>query len=792
MPWQPAKNFWPNWSWTIRRAKWQSWLNLSPRATKRQASGRPLGGGLVLVEIAHGGTVNYATAHTHARILERVVLDNQGGEPRPVLVTAVVMSGNLAVSAVAERRMELPPGKTTLHDLDVVLDPAAFALIDSRRPGKLVVRVAENGKLLAETSGEVDLLPASHWPGAGNQASAELLAAFVQPQHPRLAELLSEAGDLFRMRTGGENSDFRLGGAERVDQSVEAVFEVLCTRGIRLGNPPANWDLTDIGGQYIRGAEEVLAERFGTALDTTLLMAALLERVGINSVIWLARGHAFLAYWRIPDGGLPSSSLDAEGARALVNLVGADHLRIVETTAITIDRRMSLAEASAATKRAFAQGPVAEGAVGEGQLTYAVDIRQARRNGINPLPARGLTEAGKPTVVEYRAAQSDTLERFFKEKSERRQQAPAATGKAAPPRITAWKNGLLDLSLRNRLLNFTDRSRLPLAVPDSVVDGLEDLVNNGKAIELLPADEIGALDKERYKTGPSLPVERRIELLLSRGKAYTRLDSVPYLSKMRRMAGAAKRIIDENGANNLYLALGSLNWSMDGRALRSPLFLIPVHLKPAGRGKHFRLEMDETGSSTPNYCLSEKLHEQFGLRIPGFEDPVRDESGIDIEAALGALRDALVRADLPFHVEGSADLAILQFAKFRMWKDLDDNWETFMAAPLVRHLVESPTTEFVDPAGVESAEPGVDLDRLAADCPVPADASQLEAVAAARAGPHLRARGPAGHGQVPDDHQPAGTRHGHGATGAFRRGKTCRARGGEQAPQRGGPGRICP
>ncbi|MFF5792422.1 DUF4011 domain-containing protein [Paeniglutamicibacter sp. NPDC012692] len=711
------------------------------------ASGRVLSGRSILVDIAHSGKITYASAHTHARIIERVVLDNHGEEALQVLVTAVVMSGNLAVSAVAERRMELPTGKTTLHDLDVALDPAAFALIDSRRPGKLIVRVAENAKLLAEKSADVDLLPASHWPGAGSQATAELLAAFVQPQHPRLAELLSEAGDLFSMRAGGENADVRLGGAERVDQSVEALFEVLCTRGIRLGNPPANWDLAETGGQYIRGAEEVLTERFGTALDTTLLMAALLERVGINSVIWLAGGHAFLAYWRIPDGGLPSSSLDAEGARALVNLVGADHLRIVETTAITIDRRMSIVEASAATKREFAQSPVDEGPDATGKLAYAIDIRQARRSGINPLPARGFTETGKPTVVEYRAAQSDTLERFFREKSERRQQAPAATGQTAPPRITAWKNGLLDLSLRNRLLNFTDRSRLTLAVPDSVVDGLEDLVNNGRTIELLPADEIGALDKERYKTGPLLPVERRIELLLSRGKAYTRLDSATYLSKLRRMAGAAKRIIDENGANNLYLALGSLNWSMDGRALRSPLFLVPVHLRPAGRGKHFRIEMDETGTSTPNYCLSEKLHEQFGLRIPGFEDPVRDESGIDIEVALGALRDALLAADLPFHVEGSADLAILQFAKFRMWKDLDDNWETFMSSPLVRHLVESPTNEFTDPAGPNSAEEAVDLDRLAADCPVPADASQLEAVAAARAGRTFVLEGPPGTGK---------------------------------------------
>lgn len=697
--------------------------------------------GPISIDIAHGKSVTYATAHTHTRILERVVLENRAGQTRSVLVTAVVMSGNLQVSAVADRRLELPSGVSTLHDLDVVLDPAAFALIDSRRPGTLVVRVAEHGKLVAEQSGSIELLPASHWPGAGTQANAELLAAFVQPQHPVLTALLSEAGDIFRARTGTSNPDSGLGGSERVDASVESIFEVLGTRGIRFGSPPANWDLADLGGQYLRGPQEVLTERVGSSLETTLLFSALLEAVGINSVIWLATDHAFLAYWRTPDGALPSSSIDAEGAGALANLVAAGHLRIVESTAITTDRRSSLAESCAATMRDHARGAAAAE-----HLVFAIDIRASRRSGITPLPARGLSDSGRPVVIEYKAAAPDTLARFFKEKSERQRSAPVSAGKPAPPRITAWKNGLLDLSLRNRLLNFTERARFPLAVPESVVDGFEDLVNNGRAIELLPADEISALDARHYTAGPSLPIERRIELLLNRGKVYTRLEADRYLTRLRRMAGDAKRIVEENGANNLYLAVGSLNWSMDGRALRSPLFLVPVRLLPSGRGKHYRIEIDDTGTSTPNYCLSEKLHEQFGLRIPGFEDPVRDESGIDLAAALTALREALAAAELPFHVEGTVDLAILQFAKFRMWRDLDENWETFMSAPLVRHLVQSPTSEFIDPAGTE-AEPVVDLDRLAAQLPVPADASQLEAVAAARDGRTFVLEGPPGTGK---------------------------------------------
>ncbi|EMR00488.1 DUF4011 domain-containing protein [Paeniglutamicibacter gangotriensis] len=718
----------------------QALLNAAAAGDPATAWGHTPVGDHLLIDIAHSKSVNYVTAHSHARILEQVVLDNRAGHARSVLVTAVVMSGNLPVSAVADRRLELPPGVSTVENLDVVLDPAAFSLIDSTRQGQLIVRIAEHSTLVAEASESIELLPANHWPGAATQVNAELLASFVQPQHPALTQLLSEASDLFRTRTG--NLEARIGSTERADTSVQCIFDALGTRGISRAASPVGRELTDPGGEYLRDAQEILSARVASSVESTLLFSGLLEAVGINSVILLARGHAFLAYWRTPDGSLPSVSLDSEGAGALTNLVAAGQLRIVETTAITAEAGALNAESSATTRKEFAQGPEAEGL-----LVFAIDIKAARRSGITPLPAKGVSAAGKPIVVRYQAAATDTLERFFKEKAERQQTVPSSQGKPAPARIAAWKNGLLDLSLRNRLLNFTERSRFELAVPESVVDGFEDLVNNSKAIELLPADEIGALDKERYKAGPLLPVERRVELLFSRSRVYTGLEADRYLTRLRRMASEAKRIIDDNGANNLYLALGSLNWSMDGKALRSPLFLVPVHLKPAGRGKHYRIEIDDTGSSTPNYCLAEKLHEQFGLRIPGFEDPEQDGSGIDLAAALDALRNALVQAELPFHIEGTVDLAILQFAKFRMWKDLDENWETFMAAPLVRHLVETPTSEFTDPAGTAARKPSVDLDQLAARLPVPADSSQLEAVAAAQSGRTFVLEGPPGTGK---------------------------------------------
>ena len=131
----------------------------------RNGGGEPLSGivgsvGPILVAIAHSQAVNYASAHTHSRILERVVLEIRGEKTRSILVTAGVTSGNLAVSALAFGPPGAPSGGVnTPSDLEVVLDPAAFSTIDSRRPGTLTVRVAEHGRQETTKNPCVRLMP---------------------------------------------------------------------------------------------------------------------------------------------------------------------------------------------------------------------------------------------------------------------------------------------------------------------------------------------------------------------------------------------------------------------------------------------------------------------------------------------------------------------------------------------------------------------------------------------------------------------------------------------------------
>ena len=436
------------------------------------------------------------------------------------------------------------------------------------------------------------------------------------------------------------------------------------------------------------------------------------------------------------------ATVDVSG---LKNLIDVDALRILETT------RVAGGASSAPLDHADHRRAVITHLSGDmSQVNGVVDVYACRRSRILPLPATHHRADGVVEVVEYRP-ETHSGQHFVAGSAPAADQAGVdARGRAIPPRVQRWKNSLLDLSLRNKLINFTETGTVALAVPDGALPHVEDMLNAGKPIALLPSDGHDHIQRARgVQFGAHLPQDQLHEFL-DKGQMFTPVSSDSYLTRFRGLAYKAKTIVEETGANNLYLALGSLNWSVapkqggPRRAVKSPLILVPVTLVAGRRGGHYQLVLDEAGASTPNFCLIEKLRQEEKLSIPGLENPVEDEHGIDLAATFDAVRKALAENGLGFHVDETADLAILQFAKFRLWKDLDDSWEQLATAPLVRHMIETPGTDYLDPAA--DAELG-DLDELDAACPIPADGSQLEAIAAAVAGRTFVLEGPPGTGK---------------------------------------------
>ncbi|MDK3256547.1 DUF4011 domain-containing protein [Blastococcus capsensis] len=679
----------------------------------------------VSIELTATPVLSYALAHNRLPVVSRLALTAD----RPLRGATVRLSVRDAEGSIAqpvELLADIDAGRTTvLTGIGLVMDPAAMLHVEEQRPGVVDVEVELDAELLGEATTPVQVLAANQWLATPLPLALEMLAAHVLPNHPAVTGLVAEAAELLEQRTGSGAMVGYAATAERVDEVVHALADALRRRGVRHSEPPASW--SDLG-QQVRSPGDVLTWRVGTPLDTVVLLAAACEQAGIRPLLWLAEGHSFLGYWREERSSESAATTDAA---PLVNLVDLGLIGLVETTLLT-----GSASADEDLHRAAYDGWL----TGELDRVLGVtDVHRARRDGILPLPARARTPEGLLQVVEYRPAEHS---------------APAfPTGTTpqqpgsrpeAPPRVQQWKNALLDLSLRNRLINYTERAGLPLTVPGTALPILDNFIHDGTPVTLLPADQLAAVQKERGLTGAAeLPAEQLTELLVERREVHAEVTSGGYLPRLRNLAYRAKTVQEETGANNLYLALGSLVWELDGRPLRSPLLLVPVVLAPVGRTGSYRLSLDESGSSTPNYCLLEKLRQVHGLVVPTLTEAA--ETTLELDRALEAMRVALVGHGLPYRVEATADLAILQFAKYRLWKDLDEHWADLTQNPLVHHLVHEPNEPFLDPARDSAAH--VDLDDLAARLPAAADASQLRAVAEASAGRTFVLEGPPGTGK---------------------------------------------
>ncbi|MCZ2860041.1 DUF4011 domain-containing protein [Blastococcus sp. VKM Ac-2987] len=687
----------------------------------------------VSIDLTSTPVLSYALAHNRLPVVSRLAL-TADRTLRGVTVRLSVRDAEGPIAHAVELLADVDAGRTTvLTGIGLVMDPAAMLHVEEQRPGVVDVEVELDGELLGETTAPVQVLAANQWLATPLPLALEMLAAHVMPNHPAVTGLVAEAAELLEQRTGSGAMVGYAATAERVDEVVQALAEALRRRGIRYSEPPASW--ADLG-QQVRSPGDVLTWRVATPLDTAVVLAAALEQAGIRPLLWLADGtggrpagaHAFLGYWREERSSESAATTDAA---PLVNLVDLGLIGLVETTLLTGAGRPD---------EDLHRPAYAEWLTGElERLLGVTDVHRARRDGILPLPARARTPEGLLQVVEYRPAEHS---------------APAfPAGPApvhlpsrpeAPPRVQQWKNALLDLSLRNRLINYSERSGLPLTVPDTALPILDNFVHDGTPLTLLPGDQLAAVQQERGLTSArELPAEQLTELLVERREVHADVTSGGYLPRLRNIAYRAKTVQEETGANNLYLAMGSLVWELDGRPLRSPLLLVPVVLTPVGRTGSYRLALDESGASTPNYCLLEKLRQLHGLVIPALSDTA--ESTPELERALEAVRVGLVGHGLPYRVEATADLAILQFAKYRLWKDLDEHWGDFTGNPLVHHLVHEPTEPFVDPARGSAAH--VDLDELAGELPVAADASQLRAIAEAGAGRTFVLEGPPGTGK---------------------------------------------
>ena len=220
-------------------------------------------------------------------------------------------------------------------------------------------------------------------------------------------------------------------------------------------------------------------------------------------------------------------------------------------------------------------------------------------------------------------------------------------------RIARWQRKLLDLSLRNKLLNFSEtKQSIPLVCPD--VPRLEDLLADGVKFSIISlADEnpVGDRDPDLHRQRHGEDIETTFaRAALDRKELCARLSGKDLTGRLTTLFRKAKSDMSEGGTNTLLLAVGFLRWKKsteDDRVYRAPLLMLPVKLTRRSATSSYKLSHHEDEVRF-NATLLQFLERDFGLKIPALAgDLPMDASGIDVPAVFESMR-AAVRQDSRF------------------------------------------------------------------------------------------------------------------------------------------------
>ena len=489
----------------------------------------------------------------------------------------------------------------------------------------------------------------------------------------------------------------------------------------------------------------VHTERIGACLDLTVLFASLLEQAGLRPLILFKQGHAFAGCWLKPEDFSAPVVDDVQAIRKRRQL---GEMLVFEVT---------LAAQTTPSRFSFACRQADEYLEDEPNFVCAVDIARARQSGIKPLvlddrpaePVVGASVAsGVDVGLDIPLGLDDTIDDIEEE---------AATPPNTPDaRVLRWKRKLLDLTLRNPLLNFrAERRAIRLLCHDPA--RLEDMVAAGEKIKILPLPDFGAgrdprdLALRNRREQEDL-LEQHVTQALARKELVAQHEKDDLNTRLTNLFRLAKAALEEGGANVLWLAIGMLSWKpqdargQQGKSYRAPLIMVPVELVRRSVVSTPVLRMRDEEARV-NDTLLQMLRQDFDLTISRLEGALpTDDSGLDVPAILTAARHAI--RDLEgWELRDEVMLSTWSFAKFLMYRDLDARAAELKHAPVVKHLIETPDDIFDDGIGIPAPDTLDAIEPVNLLVPLDADSSQLAAIAAAANGKTFVTRGPPGTGK---------------------------------------------
>ena len=680
--------------------------------------------------------INFPMQQNAVPILRQCILKNQTDVPIENIEISITSSPEFVIPW--HKHIDLLPKDEylSLGSVNLTFSAEYLFTLTEKLSGMLHVAVASGEELLAEITQPIDLLAYDQW--AGSAIMPEMLAAFVTPNHAYVTRILAAAGALLEKWDGDPSfTAYQSEDANRVRKQMAAIYGALQHENIMYIQATPSFEAM---GQRVRLCDSIATDKMANCLDLTLLYASCLEAAGLNSLLVLVEGHAFVGCW-LEDVCFPECVQDDASLLEKRIAEGIHEICLVECTAMTAGSTMNFESAERVAAKILATT----------RFDMTVDVKRARGSGIRPIPLRVTEPDGRLSYEKAALRQNKTdgitdapsqVEVFCK--------LPYSDS-IQTTKQQVWERKLLDLSLRNTLLNFrATKNAIQLLV--NHLSRLEDAISDGQEFQIMhvPQDLASNLRDSKIfevETGQDI-LDVMMDTEFSNHRLRTFYGEGELAGRIVHLYRQAKVGLEENGANTLFLALGFLRWyenDITEKARYAPLVMLPVDIvrKSALKGYVIRIRDEDPQM---NITLLELLRQDFGLTITGLDPLPMDDRGVDLKLIFNIIRQAVMDKSR-WDVEPLAFLGIFSFGQFIMWNDIRNRSEELRKNKVVASLM-SGKQEWRQERGFPKTEE-LDTRFSPADLAIPTstDSSQLTAICAASEGNTFVLHGPPGTGK---------------------------------------------
>lgn len=685
------------------------------------------------IEFSYLPVVNFAIQQNRVSVIRDFSMENQTEEVLKDLKIELTVDPEFTTMIPISIEAINPKEKIRVETPKLNLSANYFAQLTERISGDLSLKIYSKGELLFEEKYPINVLAYDQWGGIA--ILPEMLSAFVTPNHPATLPIIKRAATILEHWTDNPSLDeYQSRNPDRVQKQMAAIYTAIAEQEIIYSTVPASFE--DYG-QRIRLVDSVMTQKLGTCLDMALLYASCLEAIGIHPLIIVVNGHAFAGGWLVPETS-PDSIIEDVSLINKRKADGINDITLVETTCMNMGQNVDFDQAvKIANKR-----------ISQPDFILAVDIKRARFSGIKPIPQRILNgqhwevKEEVSSALDKSQATPQTINPY---------DLSGISSEIVLTKQLLWERKLLDLSLRNNLLNIRI-TKNTLQLISANLDLFEDALADGDEFRIMhkPTDWDNPLfDYGLYKSvSEADPITDLIKSELTQKRLRSYLTENELGKALTYLYRSSRTALEENGANTLYIALGLLKWyetKSSERPRYAPIMLIPVEIirKSAAKGYVIRSREEET---MMNITLLEMLRQNFNITISGLDPLPVDDSGVNVKLIYTIIRNS-IKNQPKWDVEEQAILGLFSFNKFIMWNDIHNNSHKLIENNVVSSLMNGKIEWNVEECEVDAKTLDSTIPPDEIVLPISADSSQLEAIWEASEGRNFILHGPPGTGK---------------------------------------------